>query len=656
MKIDNIPKELKELSNWVLSEKDSKTPYQVDTKHFAKSNKSITWSSFTDAINALNKNPNKFCGIAFAITKPYAIIDLDSSITDGNISDLSREVIDRIDSYTEKSLSGTGLHIIIKTEDNDIFIDDKPIEIYSRSHFMTLTGDVYENRDTIQERDNELKEIIQRYVKTKKADRPSGITREHTNEEFDFIILNELNKAVIKAIEGNRHNTGVDLACQLRDNRIPYNDAVEVMKKYQSMVPHNDHPYLLPEALTTLKSVYEDLPREPSYQKQAKSEPSGSKDKTKNQKTSEFEKHKRELTVILAKHDACENINLTLKEAESYIKQITNPSITGGLWNIVNKELNLTEIQRKTKLLISNARELENKDIPEPIWIVPGYIPEGLTILAGKPKIGKSWLALGLAVAIASGGRAFGNIDVFENQGRVLYLGLEDNETSLKDRLRTICQESGFPEQLDYTTEFLRGLEGVKVIETWLEEYSNARLVIIDTFISFRGKVSKSQQSEYERDSNDMQPLQRLAGKFHIGIMLIHHLRKAGAEDDFDTISGTLGLTGKADSNLILKRIRGEADAILKGTGRNLLDVEVILNFDPSTAIWNIVNRDASEYSMNKERVDILQALKDKKDGIKISEISLITGRKTSNLRQILYRMKNDGSVILTKDDKYILR
>jgi len=73
-------------------------------------------------------------------------------------------------------------------------------------------------------------------------------------------------------------------------------------------------------------------------------------------------------------------------------------------------------------------------------------------------------------------------------------------------------------------------------------------------------------------------------------------------------------------------------------------------------AIWNIVSRDTKEYTINQEREDILKTLQENKEGIKISEISIITGRKMQNLRQILYRMKKEGIVILTKDDKYIIR
>jgi hypothetical protein len=677
--IENIPQELRELKQWVLSENDTKLPIQINGKSKAMSNITNTWATFTNAVNALRQNNDGFCGIAFAIQQENGLVflDLDDCIENGILTEKARHIVDTVDTYTELSVNKTGLHIILKAN-IEIFHNEKPIECWSYGHFCTITGDIFENRSVINEREAELQEIIKTYslIKPKSTPRAYSIPTEHSRQEIEFIINRELDKAVGNASEGNRHNTGMYLACQLRDNRIDYTEAEEVMIKYQSMVPEGDRPYPLTEALATLESIYKDTPREPSYQKRIN--PGGNHnniDKTskaddlmtteqkeaepKDKKSSELDKHKSELQTILGKHDlnTDEGKKRALHEAESYIKSITNPNITGGLWNIIKKELNLTDVEKDIALTFKSAKELSKMDIPEISWIVPGIIPEGLTLLCGKPKMGKSWLALGLGVGIAGGGRAFGDIDLYEYQGKVLYLALEDNDRRMKNRLTKLCMGSEFPENLTYVTEIKRGAEGIKIIKSWLEKNKeDVRLVVIDTLVSFRGK-SSGKINEYDRDSNDMQSIQQLAGDYGIGIILVHHLRKAIADDDFDTISGTLGLTGKADTNLILKRARGEADAILKGTGRDLdEDIDFNLKFDPSNAIWNIVSRDTKEYTINQEREDILKTLQENKEGIKISEISIITGRKMQNLRQILYRMKKEGIVILTKDDKYIIR
>ncbi len=87
----------------------------------------------------------------------------------------------------------------------------------------------------------------------------------------------------------------------------------------------------------------------------------------------------------------------------------------------------------RRKLGRQSAADLLRKELPPVRYVVPGYIAEGLTVLAGRPKLGKSWLALDLAVAVATGGAALGSIRV--EQGDVLYLALEDNERRLQKRL-----------------------------------------------------------------------------------------------------------------------------------------------------------------------------------------------------------------------------
>ena len=107
----------------------------------------------------------------------------------------------------------------------------------------------------------------------------------------------------------------------------------------------------------------------------------------------------------------------------------------------------------KPVLKTITAEALEDKDFPELRWAVPGLLTEGLTILAGRPKKGKSWMGLGFAVAIASGGIALGKIKV--EKGDVLYLALEDNERRLKSRLAKIKVEgSRLPAHLHLVTDF----------------------------------------------------------------------------------------------------------------------------------------------------------------------------------------------------------
>jgi hypothetical protein len=92
------------------------------------------------------------------------------------------------------------------------------------------------------------------------------------------------------------------------------------------------------------------------------------------------------------------------------------------------------------------AAELLALELPEVRWTVPDILPEGITLMAGKPKLGKSWAALGLCIAVATGGVALGKVQV--ERGEALYLALEDNHRRLKKRLLKLLAGDATPEKL----------------------------------------------------------------------------------------------------------------------------------------------------------------------------------------------------------------
>src|SRR5262245_7648782 len=87
----------------------------------------------------------------------------------------------------------------------------------------------------------------------------------------------------------------------------------------------------------------------------------------------------------------------------------------------------------KTTAPPTSAETLQHMTFPAIKYVVPGVIVEGLTLLAGKPKVGKSWLLLHAAIAVARGGFTLGDIHCIE--GDVLYCALEDNLRRLQSRM-----------------------------------------------------------------------------------------------------------------------------------------------------------------------------------------------------------------------------
>jgi hypothetical protein len=135
------------------------------------------------------------------------------------------------------------------------------------------------------------------------------------------------------------------------------------------------------------------------------------------------------------------------------------------------------------------AAELMAKELPAVKWAVPDIVPEGLNVVGGRPKLGKSWLVLGLCVAVASGGVALGTKRVEKGEG--FYLALEDNEPRLQTRLRKVLQGGDAPEGLHYCTEWPRmGEGGIEALDGWLDRHKDVRIAVIDTLARIKDRKS----------------------------------------------------------------------------------------------------------------------------------------------------------------------
>jgi hypothetical protein len=300
------------------------------------------------------------------------------------------------------------------------------------------------------------------------------------------------------------------------------------------------------------------------------------------------------------------------------------------------------------------AKDLGAKTFAPPQWAVPDLFPEGLIILAGKPKAGKSWLVLNVAVAVASGGVALGKIQV--DRGGVLYLALEDSERRLQERLSKIITFDSFPEDLLFLTArdfppLHKG--GLEALDAWLTEHPQARLVIIDTLARVKPQRGKNQDS-YDADTAVIATLQAIAIKHSLALILVHHTKKVATDDFVEAVSGTFGLTGAADCIAVLiRKDRTAADAVLKITGRDVADIEKALKFHPDLGAWEILG-EAQEFTRTKEREDIRLILKEV--GPKTpAQLTKIIGKSSGAVRITLMRMKDKGEIILNQDGSYSL-
>jgi hypothetical protein len=176
MNLDRIPKELKNLPQWVCTRGDSKVPICFETGKPASSVDPLTWGEYEYAKALHNGDCNYFPGFVFNDNGIVGIDIDDGYDADGFLSELASDIISKCGSYTEKSKSGRGFHILLKGDlpfkgKNNL----KGVEIYKQSRFFIMTGDVV-LYDKIVENQEAIDYIIDKYFPTTKENGTSHNT------------------------------------------------------------------------------------------------------------------------------------------------------------------------------------------------------------------------------------------------------------------------------------------------------------------------------------------------------------------------------------------------------------------------------------------------------------------------------------------------
>lgn len=285
------------------------------------------------------------------------------------------------------------------------------------------------------------------------------------------------------------------------------------------------------------------------------------------------------------------------------------------------------------------ADELLEAVFKDPRWTIPGILPSGLCFLGGRPKQGKSWMALQMAMAVGMGGHTLGK-DVAK--GRVLYLALEDGPRRLQSRL--LKQRTGRGALVDFHTgwEPLTG-QGTVNLLTAIDKHGYV-FVIIDTLSRALGRAD-------QMDLGDMNmvigSLQRIAIDRDVTMLLVdHHRKSAEANTDGDVINDMMGSTGKtgvADAVLGIYRIRGQRDAVLKMTGRDIEEQEFAIRFDADLGSWTLLGNagDVIKGSRQTQVLDVIKALGAPTN----SEIAEAAGMDRSNCFKTVQELRAQGAV-----------
>ena len=335
-------------------------------------------------------------------------------------------------------------------------------------------------------------------------------------------------------------------------------------------------------------------------------------------------------------------------ELHSKVKSAFEGIVLQGLRTDPALELFLPPLE-----MISSA-ELLAKPLKEPLWIVPDLLPGGLVILAGRPKLGKSWLALQICLAVATGGEFFGKKI---ERGRVLYLALEDHERRLQSRMNLQGWPPGiveadfiladkFREQIQHLNSG-GGARLAKRIQT-----GGYRLVIVDTL----SRALKGDQKDESDMTAAIAPLQETALAQEIAIVLIDHHKKPMGAADPNPIDDILGSTAKgavADTAWGLYKEQGKRGAKLAITGRDVDEVMLKVAFDPATCRWQCEG-EAQALELTERRQEVLDGLK-LLGRAQVGELAEAIGQPKSHTFTRLQDLASTGRVIRTEEGKQVL-
>jgi len=297
-----------------------------------------------------------------------------------------------------------------------------------------------------------------------------------------------------------------------------------------------------------------------------------------------------------------------------------------------------------------NTNELMAIEFPPLQWCVPDYVPEGLSVLAGRQKLGKTWLAMDWAIACASGGFAMGSIPC--DQGDVLYIDMENGPRRAQDRINLLFPSPRNRPDLSrllWQSEVpALGNGFLQSADDWRKSVERPRLLIIDVLqrIKPAGNVNRN---AYENDYAIFSELQHWSLENSIAVVGLHHTRKGGADDPLEALSGSNGLSACADTTLVLDKDATGTSLYVRG--RDVLEKKSALQFLHGQ--WTVTG-DAESVTASTERGNILAALLEADGPMSPADLACVTGMKSGNTRRLLLSMGRAGEVQKSGYGRYV--
>jgi hypothetical protein len=297
--------------------------------------------------------------------------------------------------------------------------------------------------------------------------------------------------------------------------------------------------------------------------------------------------------------------------------------------------------RRRIKFERTSTTTIMSTKYPPLRAIVPGYLYEGFTVLAGRQKLGKTWLAIDLALAVATGGIAMGSIPC--DQGDVLYIDMENGPRRIQGRINTLfldARDRPDLSRLEWVTEAPQLDQGfIAELERWRLSVPNPTMVVIDVLQRIKPPGSMARNA-YENDYSQWAPLQQWATEKRVAVLGLHHTKKGGADDPLEALSGSNGLSACADTTIVL-----DSDAngkTLYVRGRDVEEKETAVIFTGGN--WSVLG-EASDVRRSDERSVIIAALRDNREPMTPTELAAVLGKQTNNIKQLLFKMAHVGEL-----------
>jgi hypothetical protein len=298
------------------------------------------------------------------------------------------------------------------------------------------------------------------------------------------------------------------------------------------------------------------------------------------------------------------------------------------------------------------AAELQGMVFPPLEWIISEILPNGIALLVGDPKAGKTRLATNLALAISRGELALGKLDC-KKRG-VLCLFLEDTKRSMQKRIEKLLPPGeGWPDNLILVDAWPSDVDGLQKLDQFLLKNPHIKIVFVDVWDHIR-PLFTGRGNLYQYDNRSVASLRKVLAQHDVSAVLLHHTNKNESKDKFKKISGSQGLFGAVDTGWVLEREPGSEQATLDILGREVMPQRLQLEYDEEDGRWTLLGN-AAFYAMSEARQIYYEYVK-ANPGAKPKEIAEATGRNRSTTRTILLDMLYQRLLQKDEDGGYWVR